>query len=86
MLNLLLRSTDMNTNLPLPRDAQIQSGVIESNLIPEYDHAVVTSLYIYGRLWTMHATAPDNKEQLRIMMYMHQQVLLNKFWRFVGAI
>ena len=76
----------MNTNLPLPRDAQIHSSAIESNLIPEYDHAVVTSMYIHGRLWTMHAAAPDNKEQLRIMMYMHQQVLLNKFWRFVGAI
>ena len=69
----------------IPLMGHMNSAVIESNLIPEYDRAVVSSLYIYNKMWTEHSPEPEDRWMLRATMYMQQRRLCASFWRFIGA-
>ena len=73
----------MNTTIPMA--GKLNSTVLESNLIPEYDVAVVSHLCIFGRSFTVADPDPGTPTLLRLMMLSQQDRLCAAFWRFIGA-
>jgi hypothetical protein len=69
----------------IPLVASMNSCVLESNLIPELERAVVSTLYAFNKMFTVYDAEPDNRQELGIVMHMQQRKLCAKFWRFIGA-